>query len=91
MGSCSNWFSCSALTQSSWFDIPTEHQNFFSIRGAHDDKRHFFINRIYDDCPNDEGWMVITEKVSCVWENNKKNAILYSKLKFYTNWNEDGE
>ena len=88
-----NWFSSSALTQSSWFDIPAHDQrhNFFSIHGAHDDKRHFFINRNYNGCPNDAGWMVITEKVSCDWEKNKKNAILYSKRPVYTNWNTNSE
>ncbi|CAH3116410.1 unnamed protein product [Porites lobata] len=88
----SNWFSCSALTQSSWFDIPSEPHNYFSIYGSvHStrDKRRFFINRNYRSCPNDAGWMVITELEHCDWEMNKKNAILYSKLSNYTNWNED--
>ena len=89
-----NWFSLSRLTQSSWTDMKTQPNNFFSIRGDPRNGRHFFINSVYGGCPKDAGWMVITVPPSCDWEKRvrpRENVILYSKLSGLTNWNQYGE
>ncbi|KAM7430353.1 Saccharopine dehydrogenase [Porites harrisoni] len=88
-----NWFSLSRLTQSSWTDMKTQPNNFFSIRGDPGNGRHFFINSVYAGCPKDAGWMVITVPPDCDWEKRfrpGKNVILYSKLSGLTNWNQYG-
>ena len=89
-----NWFSLSRLTQSSWTDMKTQPNNFFSIRGDPGNGRHFFINSVYGGCPKDVGWMVITVPPDCDWEKRfrpRENVILYSKLSGLTNWNQYGE
>ena len=89
-----NWFSLSRLTQSSWTDMKTQPNNFFSIRGDPGNGRHFFINSVYGGCPKDAGWMVITVPPDCDWEKRfrpRENVILYSKLSGLTNWNQYGE
>ena len=89
-----NWFSLSRLSQSSWTDMKTQPNNFFSIRGDPGNGRHFFINSVYGGCPKDAGWMVITVPPDCDWEKRfrpRENVILYSKLSGLTNWNQYGE
>ena len=89
-----NWFSLSRLTQSSWTDMKTQPNNFFSIRGDPGNGRHFFINSVYGGCPKDAGWMVITVPPDCDWEKRfrpRENVILYSKLSGLTNFNQYGE
>ena len=89
-----NWFSFSRLNQSSWTDMKTQPNNFFSIRGDPGNGRHFFINSVYGGCPKDVGWIVITVPPDCDWEKRFRpgeNVILYSKLSGLTNWNQYGE
>ena len=89
-----NWFSLSRLIQSSWTDMKTQPNNFFSIHGDPRNGRHFFINSVYDICPKDAGWMVITVPQNCDWEKRfrpRQNVILYSKLSGLTNWNQYSE
>ena len=89
-----NWFSLSRLSQSSWTDMKTQPNNFFSIRGDPGNGRHFFINSVYGGCPKDAGWMVITVPPDCDWEKRfqpRQNVILYSKVSGLTNWNQYGE
>ena len=90
-----NWFSLSRLTQSSWTDMKTQPNNYFSIHGDPRNGRHFFINSVYGGCPNDAGWMVITVRApDCDWEKRfrpRENVILYSKLSGLTNWNQYSE
>lgn len=53
----------------------------------------FFVNRFYEVCEKDAGWMVIAGDI-CDWEryfNPNNHAILYSNLSTYTNWNHYGE
>ena len=90
-----NWFSLSRLNQSSWTDMKTQPNNYFSIHGDPGNGRHFFINSVYGGCPNDAGWMVITVRApDCDWEKRfrpRENVILYSKLSGLTNWSQYGE
>ena len=89
-----NWFSFSRLNQSSWTDMKTQPNNYFSIHGDPGNGRHFFINSVYGGCPKDAGWMVITVPPDCDWEKRfrpRENVILYSKLSGLTNWNQYGE
>ena len=86
-----NWFSEGKLISSSWTDIKTEPTNFFTIQG--DSPRNFYINRNYDGCDKDAGWLVAGAGLHCSWETSAahKNKVLYSKLPTYTNWNSNGE
>ena len=93
-----NWFSFNKMTSSSWSDISSEPRNYFTIQGdCHDDDglcRSFFINRSYDGCPRDFGWLVgSTSNKWCSWETSAahKFNVLYSKLSTHTNWNTAGE
>ena len=79
-----NWFSFSRLNQSSWTDMKTQPNNYFSIHGDPGNGRHFLINSNYGGCLKDAGWMVIIAKAppSCDWEKRfqpRQNVILYSK------------
>ena len=86
-----NWFSEGKLISSSWTDIKTEPTNYFTIQG--DSPRNFYINRNYDGCDKDAGWLVAGAGITCSWETSAahKNKVLYSKLSTYTNWNSNGE
>ena len=91
-----NWFSFSRLNQSSWTDMKTQPNNYFSIHGDPGNGRHFLINSNYGGCLKDAGWMVIIAKAppSCDWEKRfqpRQNVILYSKRSALTNWNQYGE
>ena len=92
-----NWFSFAKMTNSSWTDITTEPRNFFSIQGDCKNVyncRSFFINRSYNGCGSDLGWLAgSTSNIWCSWETSAahKFKVLYSKLSTYTNWNTDGE
>ena len=91
-----NWFSFSRLNQSSWTDMKTQPNNYFSIHGDPGNGRHFLINSNYGGCSKDAGWMVIIAKAppSCDWEKRfqpRQNVILYSKRSALTNWNQYGE
>ena len=89
-----NWFSFSRLNQSSWTDMKTQPNNYFSIHGDPSSVRHFFINSVYHGCPKDAGWMVIAVPAVCDWEKRfqpRQSVILYSTLSVHTNWNQYGE
>lgn len=82
-----SWYSLAAYSTSSWTDISTAGQNFFSITG--DSTRTFFINRNYGGCSSDAGWIVATLSNSgCAWENShpSKPALLYSNEPTFQNW-----
>ncbi|KAL9952121.1 hypothetical protein ACROYT_G039330 [Oculina patagonica] len=86
-----NWFSVEKLTNSPWTDVKTEPRNYFSIRGdcSGANCRSFFINRNYDGCDVDAGWLVTAGGPWCSWETSasRRDRVLYSKLSTYTNWN----
>ncbi|XP_067032810.1 uncharacterized protein [Acropora muricata] len=87
-----NWFSVGQLISSSWPSIKTTPTNYFSIQGdcRPGACRSFFINKSYNNCPRDFGWLVGSTSSSwCNWETSAahKFNILYSKVNPYTNWN----
>jgi len=90
-----NWFSVEKLTTSSWTDIKTESRNFFSVQGDCNglNCRSFFINRNYEGCEKDSGWLTVSTGQWCSWETSpsRKHKVLYSKLVTYANWNTNGE
>ncbi|XP_076450694.1 uncharacterized protein LOC143286793 isoform X2 [Babylonia areolata] len=53
-----NWFKAERLASSSYWDLFTEPKNYCSIEGAASYRR-FYINRNYDGCPKDRGWLVV--------------------------------
>ena len=90
-----NWFSFDKLVTSSWTDISTEPRNYFSIQGGCDGPncRAFFINRNYNGCSIDAGWLVFADAPWCQWENTaaRRHHVLYSKRPTYSTWSSTGE
>ncbi|XP_048769514.2 uncharacterized protein LOC125675764 [Ostrea edulis] len=89
-----NWFSQSRLLYSSWSDLKTTGANIFLIKGherdgSHPLKRHFFVNKSYNGCPNDVGWFVIIDKTDpCSWAHKGRTPLfLYSRGSNASNWN----
>lgn len=88
----SNWFDSARLSTSSYTDLPTGPFNRFSIAGDNwkGAGRRWFINRNYEGCDSDNGWIVVdTDMNPCAWETNKGAPairILYSPDTLYTNW-----
>lgn len=67
-----SWFSKDRLASSSFTDLtlPNQTFNFFSIDGDASVVRRFYINKSYDGCSDDYGWMVIYEAgPRCDYEN----------------------
>ncbi|KAI8510957.1 hypothetical protein Bbelb_118730 [Branchiostoma belcheri] len=91
-----NWFSKSRLLSSPWNDIDTEPQNYFSIEGAPQFKRSFYINRNWGGCPHDVGWLVVADGGPyeiCPWEQVPEDQlpyIRYSNTGYNANLNGDG-
>ena len=89
-----NWFAREKLDGEPlpWSDIKvTSENNFFSIEGDTTVNRRFFINSRYAGCPDDLGWMVITNGPddTCSWARYfGVHPILYSNLNARTNWND---
>lgn len=91
-----NWFARDKLGGNPlpWSDIKVApHNNFFTIEGDRTVNRRFFINSLYNGCPGDKGWMVITSGPddTCSWAQYfGVRSILYSNLNTLTNWNDFG-
>ncbi|XP_071785937.1 uncharacterized protein [Asterias amurensis] len=92
----SSWFAKERLVSSPWSDLTTTtNTNYFSIFG-HDissgsARRRFFINKIYNGCPLDYGWMVVLDSDGvCQWERSFRSypVLLYS-TQGNINWNVD--
>nr|KAG5688311.1 hypothetical protein BaRGS_009943 [Batillaria attramentaria] len=74
-----NWFSKDKVVNSSFTDLSSEPQNYFSIMGG---------------CPNDEGWSVVLDKADpCDWGNSTEPypIFLFSKLSTFVNWNNEND
>ena len=73
-----NWFAPERVTQSPWTDLPTSptYQNgsgrFFSIQGTN--LRTWYINATWGGCPNDTGWMMVSNATTCYWEGRSTDA-----------------
>jgi cysteine-rich repeat protein len=87
-----SWFDSSRLLASSYDDLPAGPFNRFSIAGDNwkGTGRRWFINRNYDGCGSDNGWLIVdTDGNFCSWEANNGSPairILYSSGSEYTNW-----
>ncbi|KAI8487892.1 hypothetical protein Bbelb_343400 [Branchiostoma belcheri] len=90
-----SWFSKDRLLSSPWNDIKSQGQNNFSIEGTPRWKRSFYINRNFDGCPNDAGWLVVADggpNGACQWErapDDQLPYIRYSKTIGYAIFNGD--
>jgi len=66
------WMQVSNVMETSWAGIkPGMTTNFFGVEGDKDIDRSFFINRNYDGCEVDSGWLVVQSKTRqgpCKWE-----------------------
>nr|KAG5692375.1 hypothetical protein BaRGS_007988 [Batillaria attramentaria] len=88
-----NWFSRDRIISSSWHDLRTEPQNYFSIKGDDETRwnigRRFFINRNYGGCPHDRGWLIVLDEPDvCSWAGVRDYpVILYSKRSTNVYWN----
>ncbi|KAK7468155.1 hypothetical protein BaRGS_00036619 [Batillaria attramentaria] len=86
-----NWFSASNVDSSTWTDLGTETNNFFTIEGHSTSTidRRFFINRNYGGCGVDKGWSVVLEESdACSWgQSLQYPAFLYSSKTTYAEWN----
>ncbi|KAI8515683.1 hypothetical protein Bbelb_064960 [Branchiostoma belcheri] len=86
-----SWFSQSRLLSSPWDDIQTQPKNYFSIVGDSDNERTFFINRNYGSCPEDAGWLIISEVGGCPYEQTTPDQfpyILFSWENTYVAWDD---
>ncbi|KAK3782553.1 hypothetical protein RRG08_028049 [Elysia crispata] len=65
-----NWYEPEHLLKSCWDDLPMGPHKFFSIAGDKKLLRRFFIQRNYDGCSKDAGWMVVSDQppTPCPWE-----------------------
>lgn len=79
-----DWFQFNKLIENPWTDMKSNALNRFHIEDT-GSQRSFIINSVYNGCPNDLGWMVITG-THCDWDR-APNTILYSKESVCTNWN----
>ncbi|MCC7384332.1 MAG: hypothetical protein IT384_20975 [Deltaproteobacteria bacterium] len=79
-----SWFAADRHTASSWTDLPTNPTfdnggaQAFRIGGG----RSFYINRVWDGCPSDRGWLMISTVDTCYWETRTGDPtdIIYSML-----------
>lgn len=80
------WYSKTNFVDSSWTDLKTESQNYWSVQGdGASGYRDFFINRNYGGCSNDAGWIIVSGgSTACSWET--VNTVKYSTLPTYQNW-----
>lgn len=83
----SNWYAKSKLVDSSYTDLVSGAQNFYSIAGDTTYGRTFYINNVYGGCPGDVGWFIISANTgsACSWE--VANTVKYSNLTTAQNWN----
>ena len=87
-----SWFESPRLLASSYVDLQKGPFNVFSIAGDNwkGTGRRWFINKNYEGCGSDNGWLVVdTDWNYCSWETNKGSPairILYSAGPSYINW-----
>ncbi len=85
-----DWYSNDTLVESSYVDLPAMVFNQYSIAGEITSGRRFFINRNYNNCPGDQGWLnVDTGPDKCMWDTNGGAVpirIMYAPGDTYINW-----
>ncbi|KAL8581358.1 hypothetical protein ACOMHN_034436 [Nucella lapillus] len=95
-----SWFSRSRVLSSSWTDLTTQPQNYFTIEGHHKPtpasytySRKFYIFRNYGGCPADSGWLSVQDQNIdvCAWGTLNAShpfpAIMYSKRSTFVTFN----
>nr|XP_034318179.1 uncharacterized protein LOC105337979 isoform X1 [Crassostrea gigas] len=88
-----NWFHNSRIIKTSWTDMQKSGSyNVFSIDKVTRAGRHFYINKKYNGCPGDEGWLVVTDtngSKPCTWEQQKPYPqFMYGMQGKQTIWND---
>ncbi|KAL3872537.1 hypothetical protein ACJMK2_035760 [Sinanodonta woodiana] len=58
-----SWFSKDRVMETSWTDLVSSYQHFFSLEGDSPWGRHFFIHGPYISCPTDYGWILINSGI----------------------------
>ncbi|XP_068684588.1 uncharacterized protein [Montipora foliosa] len=95
-----NWFSPArySVEASSWRDIKYETKNYFSIIGWCKYQslfcRHFYMSVSWGGCPNDRGWLMISNRGHCDWESvdiDHFKMIIYSKKSTHARFSSEGE
>ena len=80
-----SWFSKERLAFSPYTDLKTSSTNYFEIHGWK--TRYWFINKSYDGCAADVGWLVFTSPGhGCPWDPKSKFQIKYSRANTAQNW-----
>lgn len=79
------WFAKANVSSTSWTDVTSSSQNYFSIQGDSANYRGWFINNLYNGCPADYGWLVVTynaAKDTCsqqnYWQSAPAGSIMYA-------------
>ncbi|OWF46785.1 uncharacterized protein LOC110455207 [Mizuhopecten yessoensis] len=86
------WMDCSRVIDSSWTDLQTGNPNVCGIEETGVWKRNFFINKKYDDCQGDAGWLMFKDvgaSNGCDdWDTTKIPLpyIMYSTDSTYATW-----
>lgn len=88
-----NWFHKDRILNSSWTDMhKSQTYNVLSIDQESKYERHFFINKHYNGCPNDSGWLVVKDgnlTNPCDWEKQTSYPqFLYGQHGQVTKWND---
>jgi len=90
LSSAINWYNNTKLTSSSYVDLAAGPWNFYSILGENQSGRRFYVNRSFDTCGGDIGWLVVDSAADpCAWETNKNAAairILYAPAQTSVTW-----
>ena len=88
-----NWFAAERVLSSPWNDLSKNNAayNRFSIEGENENPvtctRRFLINRKYDSCPGDEGWLAVTFLRCCPWEEKlPESTPMFSNSSTSTKW-----
>ncbi|CAE1258627.1 unnamed protein product [Acanthosepion pharaonis] len=82
-----NWYTMSRVRKSPWKDVyKGALNNCFCI--DLESLRSFYASKSHDGCPNDLGWIAVTEpKKACRWDQHPAYPfILYSKKDYATQW-----
>ena len=84
-----DWFQSSRVKASSWSEVTSGTVNVFSIAVTSYLTRRFLINKLYCGCPNNNGYMVVSDSEceACEWETHPEYPhFLYSKINSADNW-----
>lgn len=75
-----SWFAKNKVLKSPWTDLGGSDEGLFTPTGHADEQRRFFVNRPYNTCDTDEGWLVVHGSKAgaiCAYENPAENIRIY--------------